>query len=181
MWVDYDAKAHSLQVFLGQSATKPAAPLVTAAVDLAGVVGPTAYAGFTAGTGGLDADFDLLSWSVQSLADTTPPSVACSASPAVLWPPDNKLVPISTTVTVTDAGSGPAGFTLVSVTSNEGDAGSESTGWAPGTPDTSGQLQAARLGSGNGRVYTLTYQGRDNAGNTANCSATVTVPHDQGH
>jgi hypothetical protein len=49
-----------------------------------------------------------------------------------------------------------------------------------GTPDTSGFLQAARLGSGNGRVYTLTYQGTDNAGNTATCQATVTVPHDQG-
>ena len=36
-----------------------------------------------------------------------------------------------------------------------------------------------RLGSGNGRVYTLSYQGMDAAGNAALCSTTVNVPHDQ--
>lgn len=179
-WVDYDAKAHSLQVFVSPTATKPATALVSASVDLPGVVGPAAYAGFTAGTGGLDADFDILSWTVAGTDDTTPPVVTCSADPATLWPPNNKLVAVATTVTVSDSGSGPAGFTLVSVTSNEGDVGAESKGWTPGTPDTAGQLQAARLGSGSGRVYTLAYQGRDNAGNTASCSTTVTVPHDQG-
>jgi hypothetical protein len=180
VWVYYDAKAHSLQVFVSQSSTKPAAPLVSASIDLAATVGPSAYAGFTAGTGGLDADFDVLGWTVQSLSDTTPPTVTCSASPAVLWPPNNKLVPVATQVTVSDPGSGPAGFTLVSVASNEGSVASESSGWTIGSPDTSGFLQAARLGSGTGRVYTLTYQGTDKAGNTATCSTTVTVPYDQG-
>lgn len=179
VWVDYDAKSHALQVFESQAATKPATALVSATVDLGAVVGPSAYAGFTAGTGGLDANFDVLSWTVSGISDTTPPAVTCSASPAVLWPPNNKLVPISTAVTVTDAGSGPAGFSLLSVTSNEGDIATESKDWAPGTPDTSGLLQASRLGSGTGRVYTLTYQGSDNAGNTATCATMVTVPHDQ--
>ena len=181
-WVDYDVTAHVLEVFLAQSATKPAAPLVSAAVDLSAVVGPSAYAGFTASTGISRADFDLLGWTFQgSLAgDTTSPTVTCSVSPAVLWPPNNKLVPVTTTLTVTDADSGPAGFTLLSVTSNEGEVGAESSGWATGTPDTNGFLQASRLGTGNGRVYTLTYEGSDNAGNTATCSTTVTVPHDQG-
>ncbi len=179
-WVDYDAKAHSLQVFVSQSSTKPATPLVSAPVDLTATVGSSAYAGFTAGTGGLDADFDLLGWTVQSLSDTTPPTVSCSAAPAVLWPPNNKLVAITTQVTVSDSGSGAAGFTLLSVTSNEGSIASESAGWTLGSPDTSGSLQAARNGSGAGRVYTLTYQGADKAGSTATCSTTVTVPHDQG-
>ena len=106
--------------------------------------------------------------------------MTCSAAPAVLWPPNNKLVGITTHVTVADAGSGPAGFTLLSVTSNEGNIGSESANWTLGSPDTSGSLQAARNGSGTGRVYTLTYQGADQAGNTATCSTTVTVPHDLG-
>jgi hypothetical protein len=88
-------------------------------------------------------------------------------------------VAVTTTVDVNDAGSGPAGFELLSVTSNEGDVSAESNGWAFDTPDTSGSLLAARLGTGQGRVYTLTYQGMDNAGNTANCSTTVTVPHDE--
>jgi hypothetical protein len=181
VWVDYDAKGHTLSAFVSPGTTKPATPLVSTTVDLAATLGAAPYAGFTAGTGVLDADFDILSWQVQGGSDTTPPTVTCSASPHVLWPPNGKLVAIATTVNVTDSGSGPAGFSLVSVSSNEGDAATESQGWTTGTPETSGFLQAARLGSGKGRTYTLTYQGLDNAGNTATCSATVTVPHDQGH
>jgi hypothetical protein len=166
-------------VFLSPGTTKPATPLLSTALDLAATVGSAPYAGFTAGTGVLSADFDVLSWEVDSLSDTVPPTVACSATPHVLWPPNNKLVAVATTVSVTDSGSGPAGFSLVSVSSNEGDIASESQGWTTGTPDTSGFLQASRLGSGSGRVYTLSYQGSDQAGNTATCSATVLVPHDQ--
>jgi hypothetical protein len=101
-WVDYDAKRHSLQVFVSQTAAQPAAPLVSATVDLAATVGATAYAGFTAGTGGLDANFDLLGWTVEASGDTTPPTVSCSATPNVLWPPTNKLVAVTTQVTVLD-------------------------------------------------------------------------------
>jgi hypothetical protein len=181
VWVDYDATSHSLQVFAAQTPTKPAVPLVSATVDVAAAVGPTAYAGFTASTGAFNADFDVLDWTVDgSSADTTPPTVSCSAGPAVLWPPNNKLIAITTKVTVADTDSGAAGFSLLSVTSNEGDVAPESSGWTLGTADTSGFLQASRLGSGNGRTYTLTYEGRDNAGNKATCSATVAVPHDQG-
>jgi hypothetical protein len=181
VWVDYDATAHSLQVFSSQTSTKPATPLLSASVDLGATVGPAAYAGFTAGTGGLDADFDLLNWTVEGTADTTPPTVTCSATPSVLWPPNNKLVAVSTTVSVNDSDSGPAGFTLTSVTSNEGDVTVQSKDWTLGSPDTAGLLRAARYGSGTGRVYTLTYVGQDAAGNSASCATTVTVPHDEGH
>jgi len=114
--------------------------------------------------------------------DKTPPTVACSASPNVLWPPNNKLVPVNVSVTLTDVLSGAAGFTLVSVTSNEPDSGQgDIQGFATGTPSTSGQLRAQRLGSGNGRAYTFTYSGSDRAGNTVSCTTTVSVPHDQGN
>jgi hypothetical protein len=112
--------------------------------------------------------------------DTTAPTVTCRATPATLWPPDGKLADVTVTVTVSDAGSGPAGFTLLAVTTNEGDIASEMAGFVVGTPSTQGQLQAERDGAGSGRVYTLTYQGSDQAGNTASCSTTVRVPHDQG-
>ena len=112
--------------------------------------------------------------------DTTAPTVACRATPATLWPPNGELVGVTVTVTVADAGSGPAGFTLLRVTTNEGDIAAEMAGFAVGTSSTQGQLRAARDGSGSGRVYTLTYQGSDQAGNTAVCSTTVVVPHDQG-
>src|SRR5579872_488129 len=113
--------------------------------------------------------------------DLTPPTITCSASPNVLWPPDNKLVPVTVTVSVTDTIVGPAGFTLISATSNEPPVGNSIQGFTIGQPSTSGLLQASRNGSGNGRVYTLTYQGSNKAGLTATCAATVTVPHDQGH
>jgi len=113
--------------------------------------------------------------------DKTPPAVACSANPSILWPPNNKLVPINVSVNVTDSLSGPAGFTLVSVTSNEPDSGQgDIQGFVAGTASTNGQLRAQRLGSGTGRVYTFTYSGSDRAGNTASCITTVNVPHDQG-
>jgi len=118
--------------------------------------------------------------SVAIRLDKTPPALSCNASPNRLWPPDNKLTPINVSVNVADSLSGPAGFTLLSVASNEPDSGSgDIQGWAIGTPGISGELRATRLGQGNGRIYTLTYRGSDQAGNTATCTTTVTVPHDQ--
>ncbi len=43
------------------------------------------------------------------------------------------------------------------------------------------QLRTERLGSGTGRIYTLTASAADIAGNTAMQTATCTVPHDQGN
>ena len=47
-------------------------------------------------------------------------------------------------------------------------------GWTTGTDDRSGLLRAERFK--NARIYTLTYQAEDLAGNTAPCQPTVTVP-----
>ena len=60
------------------------------------------------------------------LADTTPPTLSCVATPKELWPVNHKMVDIRVAVSLADAGSGPAGFTLLSVTSNEPDGSSES-------------------------------------------------------
>ncbi|HEV2126473.1 MAG TPA: hypothetical protein VGW38_27255, partial [Chloroflexota bacterium] len=119
--------------------------------------------------------------------DKTAPTGSASATPNRVWSPNHKLVDVSTTVSVADAsGSGPAGFTLVSVTSNEpdnslgdGDTPSDIQGWLPGTADVSGQVRAERAGTGSGRIYTITYQISDVAGNTATVSTTVTVPFSQ--
>ncbi len=106
--------------------------------------------------------------------DATPPAIACSASPNVLWPPNGRLVPV--TVAVTAEG---ASFSLVSVTASAGVAG-DMQGWSTGTADTAGLLRAMRSGSSGARTYTLAYQATDDAGNTADCSTTVVVPHDMG-
>ncbi len=114
---------------------------------------------------------------------TVPPTLVCTASPKRLWPPNHKMVNISVSVTMSNLSV----FKLTSVTSNEpdnglgdGDTANDIQGWAIGTPDTKGKLRAERSGRGNGRIYTLTYTGQNAAGNSAKCSATVTVPHDIG-
>jgi hypothetical protein len=112
--------------------------------------------------------------------DATPPAVTCSASPNTLWPVNNKLVDVTTSVGIADAGSGPGSFSLVSTASSEPGADADVVGWTLGTADVAGQLRAQRLGTGPGRVYSLGYSGSDVAGNTASCVATVNVPHDQG-
>jgi hypothetical protein len=119
--------------------------------------------------------------------DRTPPAVTCSVSPTTLWPPNHQLVGVVASVTVMDALSGPGGFLLTGAASNEPDSGQgggdepgDIQGFAVGTADTDGLLRAERWSGGSGRVYTLTYTGRDLAGNTATCSPTIGVPHDQG-
>lgn len=119
--------------------------------------------------------------------DTTPPVVSCAAIPSVLWPPDFRLVPVATSVTVSDPESGSAGFSLTSVTMNEPDqtlgAGNQPDdiqGFEVGTADVDGQLRAERSALGTGRLYLITYTGFDIAGNSAACGAMVRVPHDQG-
>jgi hypothetical protein len=115
--------------------------------------------------------------------DTTAPSVSCSVSPNRMRNSANnhKLVTVTATVQVTDSGSGPGGFTLVSVTSNQEDSGlgsgdvpNDIQGWTIDEADTSGQLRTERYGGP--RTYTLTYEGTDLAGNTKSCQATLTVP-----
>ena len=52
-------------------------------------------------------------------------------------------------------------------------------GWTTGTNLTDSQLSSGKVRAernGTARTYTLTYQGKDLAGNTKNCQATVTVP-----
>lgn len=109
------------------------------------------------------------------LPDEIPPTVTCTADPAVLTPPDAQLRDVSVEVTVNDDGSGPAGFILLSVTSDQPDptALESIVGWEVGTADTDGQLRALRRGAD--RTYTLVYEGADQAGNTATCATTVTV------
>jgi hypothetical protein len=108
--------------------------------------------------------------------DKTPPSVACTADPAGLWPPDKKMVPVAVSLTFTDALSGTWSYALTQAASNEAGT-SDIVGFAIGSTSLSGSLRADRSGSGSGRFYTLGYQGRDRAGNTAACTTQVVVPH----
>jgi serine protease len=112
--------------------------------------------------------------------DTIPPAITCTATPSILRPPTHELRQVSVSISASDH-SGSVGVTLISVTSNQADSGLGRTDipndiqdWTIGTDDRSGLLRAERFRSP--RVYTLTYQAEDQAGNTATCQTTVTTP-----
>ncbi len=109
--------------------------------------------------------------------DRTPPVVTCVASPAVVWPPNGRMVPITVDLSVTDALSGGVTYVMIEASSNEPGATTDIAGFTVPGQAVSGAVRAQRSGGGTGRIYTLAYQGMDLAGNTATCSTVVTVPH----
>jgi predicted extracellular nuclease len=115
------------------------------------------------------------------ICETTPPVVDVTVSPDSLWPPNHKYVTVEATVIVTDADPN-ATVTLLSVTSNEADDGL-GDGDTPNdiviVDDYTFNLRAERSGTGDGRIYTITYQATDACGNSTQATATVTVPHEQ--
>jgi predicted extracellular nuclease len=116
--------------------------------------------------------------------DKTAPTAKVTLDKTELWPANHKYVAVRSNVTVTDLGDPNPAWKLVSVTSNEPD-----NGLGDGdTPDdivvvngTTFQLRAERSGTGEGRVYTVTYRATDGCGNSSLATATVTVPHDKGN
>jgi outer membrane protein assembly factor BamB len=127
--------------------------------------------------------------SVFSITDKLLPSMTLTVTPDTLWPPNNKMMPISVTVTATDNCDPAPVIKLKSITMIEGN---QSNTYDPTLGDgntgddihvdSSGNiyLRAERLGKGIGRTYTITYTATDVSGNSATASANVTVPHDQG-
>ncbi|MHC4890517.1 MAG: LamG-like jellyroll fold domain-containing protein, partial [Planctomycetota bacterium] len=113
--------------------------------------------------------------------DTTPPDFALSVSPSILWPPNHKMVLITPSWTVSDECDATPEVSLVSIVANEGD---DTIGDGHTTDDIQiGEdgaiyLRAERSGTGNDRVYTITYQAVDDCGNASVGSATVSIPHD---
>jgi hypothetical protein len=132
---------------------------------------------------GVFADTDTVR---VTIADTKPPVVTVTLDPSTLWPPNHILAPITATVTVTDVCDPNPAVTLLSITSNEPDNGL-GDGDTPGdiqdadvgTDDRSFLLRSERSGIAAGRVYTVCYQAKDEAGNVGIGCATVTVTHDQ--
>jgi predicted extracellular nuclease len=117
------------------------------------------------------------------VCDEIAPTLEVSVSPEMLWPPNHKYVDVLATVVVLDNFDPSPTLELVSVTSNEPD-----NGLGDGdTPediviidDFTFLLRAERAGTGEDRVYTITYQAIDACGNSTMVSVTVTVPHDKG-
>ena len=100
-----------------------------------------------------------------------------------LWPPNHKLRLITLTG-ATDPDGDPVTLTVTGVTQDEplnglGD-GDTSPDATPGPASNQVNLRAERSGTGDGRVYRISFTGSDGRGGACAGTALVGVPHDQG-
>ncbi|HEX9986387.1 MAG TPA: HYR domain-containing protein [Thermoanaerobaculia bacterium] len=112
------------------------------------------------------------SFSVVVFDVDAPVIESVTATPAVLFPPDHKMVPVTVTV-VTNEGLAR----IVKVTANEPIAAND---WRITGPLTV-ELRAERTGQSLGRIYTIHVEVTDEAGNRTTGSVDVRVLHDNGN
>jgi hypothetical protein len=121
--------------------------------------------------------------------DTTPPAMTLAADPAVLWPPNHRLVPVHISLQAIDRCDPSATADLIAARSSDpddapGDGDGRTTrdvaGADVGTADTDLLLRAERSANGPGRNYELIYSASDASGNRASALSLVSVPHNLG-
>jgi hypothetical protein len=121
---------------------------------------------------------------VIQVVDTTPPEIRSAIpTPAELWAPNHKMVPVTIAVDVHDICDATPTCRIVSVSSSEpangsGD-GNTAVDWEV-TGALTLNLRAERSGTGSGRVYTIIVECVDDSGNASTAEVRVTVSHDQG-
>ena len=124
-------------------------------------------------------ELDNMVYSVNQPPNVTDahPSIEC------LWPPNHKFVDI-TIEGVTDPDNDSVTITITNITSDEPTASIKGAGGATHAPDASGvgtdtaSVRAERSGTGNGRVYEITFVASDGKCGKTEGSVTVCVPHD---
>ena len=114
-----------------------------------------------------------------SVQDLTPPTIQnLVASPNVLSSPNHRLVPVALSASAND-NCGPVTCKIKSVKSNEPISGLGHGDLTPDwiiTGDLTLQLRAERSTKGRGRIYTITVECKDAAGNSSTGDVTVAVP-----
>jgi PKD repeat protein len=129
------------------------------------------------GRGGTDSTTRV----VTIVSREATPCELAQASPAFLWPPNHKLVLVSI-IGVTGPENEAVTLTITGVTQDEPVHG---RGDGETRPDAVLQdaeevvLRAERSGTGNGRVYRITFTVDDGVGGECTGSVTVCVPHHQ--
>ena len=121
-----------------------------------------------------------LQFHVDMAIESTPPNTApdvsnAQASTMTLWPPNNKMVPI-TVQDITDADGDAVSITVTSIMQDE-KTGKEVDASGVGT-DTA-TVRAERDGKGDGRVYHVAFTADDGNGGITAGVVKVYVPHDQ--
>ncbi|HEX7314493.1 MAG TPA: Ig-like domain-containing protein [Pyrinomonadaceae bacterium] len=112
--------------------------------------------------------------------DTQAPSVNCSVTKALLWPPNSDLVNVGLSVTASD-NDGEDPTVSIDVFSDEDDA-EQPGGMSPDAKDVAAgslRLRAERRGDADGRVYVIRIRATDTSNNTSYSYCTVVVPKSQ--
>lgn len=115
------------------------------------------------------------------ISDGTPPVIrSLVASPAVLWPPNHKMVRVVITANVVDDVDPAPTSRIIAVSCNQpvngtGN-GNTSSDWEI-TGALTLNLRAERSGNDGDRIYTITVESRDYSNNASTGTVTVTVPH----
>lgn len=115
---------------------------------------------------------------VARIVENQSPSCAgATAAPASLWPPNGRLVTVSI-ADVTDPDGDPVTLTVTGIRQDE-------PLTRAGIPDATGlgtpgaQVRADRAGQGDGRVYHLSFEARDDKGGVCTGTVKVCVLHDR--
>jgi hypothetical protein len=111
------------------------------------------------------------------------PIIAVTASPGILWPPDNRMVQVTISGSIQDEGGGINLSTVKFSVSDEYKSiqhGGTVNLASDGSYSFAIWLEASRHGDDiNGRRYMIVVSAKDNAGNLGTGSTLVVVPHDQ--
>jgi len=124
-----------------------------------------------------------------TVIDNTVPVITTNGQTLSMWPPNHKYTTFQLTQFVTGASDNCGGVSISNVviekvTSDEiengnGD-GNTTNDIVIAANCKSVQLRSEREGSGNGRVYTITFMTTDSHGNIGRATAKVVVPHNPG-
>lgn len=136
-------------------------------------------AGQIAGEGIFDRQRRAFLLTPPVASDTTPPVVSSVATtPNSIWPPKHQMVDVAVTAVATDDSGEPPTCAVKSVASSEPDNGDGDgdTFWDTEVVGPSHvRVRAERSGPGGVRVYTVTVECTDGAGNAATAAGTVTI------
>lgn len=113
---------------------------------------------------------------IQLQLNGPPDCSVATASPAVIWPANGRMVPVAVNG-VTDPDGDPVTLAVTRITQDEplSGKGPDASGLGTSSP----AVRAVRQGGGDGRVYHLTFTATDPQGASCTGTATVCVPHDR--